>query len=279
MSQNRPRERQDQQTLFPESKRTAAGITTSDVVLSAYICGNAEVFREVMSLHVPVGAKVADVTWGQGVFWQKIPPQAYDLTASDIATGVDCRSLPYEAGSFDCVVFDPPYMEGLFRRATGHLAGSGSHSAFRQAYSNGQATTEEGPKYHAAVVDLYAKGAREAYRVLRHEGIFIVKCQDEVSANRQWLTHVEIINDCEKLGYYVRDLFIVMRTNRPAVTRLLKQVHARKNHSYFIVFQKTTTRNKTPALPGQVVSRRKVRSEQERNGTGAQVNSPSTESG
>lgn len=237
--------------------------------MSAYVSGNAEVFREVMALHVPAGAKIADVTWGQGVFWQKIPPGAYEVTASDIATGVDCRKLPYEAESFDCVVFDPPYMEGLFRRAPGHLAGSGSHSAFRQAYSNGQAT-EDGPKYHAAVTDLYAKGAREAHRVLRQEGIFIVKCQDEVSANRQWLTHVEIINDCEKLGFYVRDFFVVMRTNRPVVSRLLKQVHARKNHSYFIVFQKTETRNKTPALPGQAVSRRvKAKPVQPPNGTTA----------
>ena len=120
------------------------------------------------------------------------------------------------------------------------------------------------------MTDLYAKGAREAHRVLCQEGIFIVKCQDEVSANRQWLTHVEIINDCEKLGFYVRDLFVVMRTNRPVVSRLLKQVHARKNHSYFIVLQKTETRNKTPALPGQAVSRRvKAKPVQPQNGTNA----------
>jgi len=36
--------------------------------------------------------------------------------------------------------------------------------------------------------------------VLRPNGIFIVKCQDEVSANRQWLTHIEIVNAYAKLG-------------------------------------------------------------------------------
>jgi hypothetical protein len=30
----------------------------------------------------------------------------------------------------------------------------------------------------------------------------------------------------------------VVRTNRPGISRLKKQVHARKNHSYFIVFVK-----------------------------------------
>jgi uncharacterized protein (UPF0305 family) len=30
----------------------------------------------------------------------------------------------------------------------------------------------------------------------------------------------------------------VVRPNRPGVTRLLRQEHARKNHSYFLVFVK-----------------------------------------
>jgi hypothetical protein len=86
------------------------------------------------------------------------------------------------------------------------------------------------------VVDLYFKAGAEAYRVLEPEGVLIVKCQDEVSANRQWLTHVEIIREYERLGFYTKDLFVVVRTNRPIVTRLKRQEHARKNHSYFLVF-------------------------------------------
>ena len=69
-----------------------------------------------------------------------------------------------------------------------------------------------------------------------------MKCQDEVSANRQRLTHVEIINDYESLGLYAKDLFVVVRPNKPAITRLKKQVHARKNHSYFLVFVKESKR-------------------------------------
>jgi hypothetical protein len=75
-----------------------------------------------------------------------------------------------------------------------------------------------------------------------------VKCQDEVSANRQWLTHVEIINAYAEFGFYARDLFVVVRSNRPGVSRILKQVHARKNHSYFLVFQKVRGNGKTPPV-------------------------------
>ncbi len=226
-------------------RRVQGGEATSDVFVSAYVGGNADVFRQVLALHVPKGAKIADITWGRGVFWKKVPSNDYDVHPSDIATGVDCRKLPYDGETFDCVVFDPPYMEGFFRRAESHLGGSGTHAAFRRAYSNGQAT-EGGPKWHAAVVDLYVKGGKEAARILKPNGTCIVKCQDEVSANRQWLTHVEIINAYKEIGFYARDLFVVVRLNQPGISRLIKQVHARKNHSYFLVFQKTKSAKKTP---------------------------------
>ncbi|MBS2021741.1 MAG: site-specific DNA-methyltransferase [Deltaproteobacteria bacterium] len=222
-------------------KRIQGGVATSDATVTAYVSGNADVFPLILDLHVPKGSKVADVTWGQGVFWNNVPKGAYELLASDLKTGVDCRKLPYEAESIDCVVLDPPYMEGLFRKQTSHMAGSGSHSAFRRAYSNGLAT-EDGPKWHAAVTDLYFKAGAEAFRVLRSEGVLIVKCQDEVSANRQWLTHVEIINEYGSYGFYCKDLFVIVRTNRPVVSRMKKQAHARKNHSYFLVFLKTKRR-------------------------------------
>jgi hypothetical protein len=224
--------------LPKKKRRVAGGVATSKVVVSAHVGGNAEVFPQVLDLHVPKGSTVADVTWGKGVFWSKVPPKDYKLFASDLKTGQDCRSLPYEDGSIDCLVLDPPYMEGLFRNKKENLAGAGSHAAFRENYSNGQETTE-GPKWHDAVLDLYFKAGVEAKRVLRPEGIFIVKCQDEVSANRQRLTHVELINAYEADGFYCKDLFVVVRTNQPGVSRLIKQVHARKNHSYFLVFIKT----------------------------------------
>src|SRR5439155_2969491 len=88
------------------------------------------------------------------------------------------------------------------------------------------------------VIDLYCKAGREAHRVLKPNGVLIAKCQDEVSANKQRLTHVEIITAYESLGFYTKDLFVVVRTNRAGVSRLKKQEHARKNHSYFLVFQK-----------------------------------------
>lgn len=218
-------------------RKSPDGIATSNVIVSAHIDLNENVFPSILDLHVPPGAVVADVTWGKGVFWKQVPKDRYVVHASDLQTGIDCRALPYADGSHDCVVLDPPYMEGFYRRSKDNLAGAGNYAAFRQHYSNGK-TTKTGPKYHAAVLDLYFRAAREAHRVLRDRGVFIVKCQDEVSANQQNLTHVELINEFESLGFYTKDLFVIVRRNRPAMSRVLHQEHARKNHSYFIVFVK-----------------------------------------
>lgn len=223
-------------------RKSPSGIPTSQLIVTAHVGMNQDVFPSILRLHVPAGATVADVTYGKGIFWKNVPAGRYKLLATDLQTGVDCRSLPYKNETIDCVVLDPPYMEGLYRRAVRHLAGSGTYAAFRTTYSNG-AKTVEGPKYHDAVLDLYTKAGLEAYRVLRSYGVMIVKCQDEVSANLQRLTHVEIIDTYRGLGFYPKDLFVLVRANRPAVSRLLRQEHARKNHSYFLVFVKTNGAN------------------------------------
>jgi hypothetical protein len=226
-------------------RKPPQGVATSDLVMTAHTAGNADVFPQVLKLHVPKGALIADVTWGKGVFWKNVPPHDYVVHASDLEAGVDCRALPYADGTYDCLVLDPPYMEGLHRRERAHLAGAGTYAAFRRHYSNGQASGAGGPKYHAAVIDLYFRAGQEAFRVLKDGGVLIVKCQDEVSANQQWLTHVEIINEYARLGFYAKDLFVVVRSNKPAMSRLLRQQHARKNHSYFLVFAKTRTPRRT----------------------------------
>ena len=240
----------DEPDRTDQKRRVQGGVCTSDVILSAHTGDNAEVFPKVLGLHVPKGAAVADVTYGLGVFWRNVNPRDYKLTPSDLKTGVDCRSLPYKSASFDCVVLDPPYMEGLYRRDNGHLAGSGSHSAFRTAYSNGQETTA-GPRWHDAVLDMYFKAGAEAHRVLKQDGVLIVKCQDEVSANTQRFTHIEIMSHYAQLGFYAKDLFVVIRPNNPCITRLKKQVHARKNHSYFLVFVKTSSPRSLSRQPVQ----------------------------
>jgi len=252
-------------TLLPAIKpkktgRVNTGRPTNDLVFSAYKATNDEVFPLVLKLYVPEGRVIADVTFGKGVFWRQVDRSKYTVLASDLRTsgvppgcqgGIDSRHLPYEGQTIDAVVFDPPYMH-----TPGGTAHNG-HQNYEGYYANNAAQDEDvlraiwdetdgrPPKYHEAVLDVYYRSAKEAWRVLRCGGVFIVKCQDEVCTNRQRLTHVEIIVELQKLGFVVEDLFVVMRDNRPGVSRLKdRQYHARKNHSYFLVFIKPRQRER-----------------------------------
>jgi len=240
--------------------RTQRGSATSKLIVSALVGDNDELFAALMQLHVKPGTLVADVTYGKGVFWKRIEPGSYDVLASDLKLkvpdrdprvtyhdGIDCRALPYAAATIGCVVLDPPYMEGFFRPRASQLAGGGTHGSFQDAYANGSThdAGEGGPKYHDAVVDLYLRAGLEARRVLVRGGVLIVKCQDEVSSNRQRLTHVELVTAFEDMGFECTDLFVLVRKNAPSVSRLLEgQVHARKNHSYFLVLKLPTGKRK-----------------------------------
>ena len=213
-------------------RRVRNGKATNDLVFSAYADGNDKTFPRILDLYVSEGSTIADVTYGKGVFWRNVPDDRYDVLATDIRGGVDCRDLPYQDCAIDCVVLDPPYM---------HSPGGTAHETqppFEAHYRNNGSGNRTTGKYHEAVLNLYREAGKEAYRVLRNRGVLIVKCQDEVCSNRQRFTHVEIMQTYDDIGYVAEDLFVVVRNNRPGVSRTVRQVHARKNHSYFLVFWK-----------------------------------------
>jgi len=238
-----------EQTRETEKKKRKSprGETTSRLVVSSHIGENNDLFSQILELHIPKNSKIADVTFGKGIFWRNVNLSDYTLLPTDIKTGIDCRSLPYKDGEIDCVVLDPPYMEGFYR-SDESFAGQGTHEAFQDHYSDGKRPTEIKSKWHDAVLEMYVQASIEAKRVLRVGGVLIVKCQDEVSAGVQRLTHVEIILNLNTLGFYAKDLFVLTRANRPNVKRVIKQLHARKNHSYFIVFVKGATKSKRDSI-------------------------------
>jgi len=228
-------------TRLKHKRKSPAGVASNQLIFTAHHGTNANVFPYVLSLYVPKRSKVADVTYGNGVFWKRVPEDTYELLRTDLVGGVDARTLPYTDESLDCVVFDPPYMHTP--GGTAHV----NHQNYESYYRNNSATSDK--KYHEAVLDLYFSAAKESHRVLRPDGIYIVKCADEVCASQQRLTHVELINEFQTYGFVIEDLFILIRLNRPGVSRMLRQAHARKTHSYFLVFRKPAGKSRWKGLP------------------------------
>ncbi len=86
----------------------------------------------------------------------------------------------------------------------------------------------------------YKNALAEFYRILKPGGILIFKCQDKVSGGTQYFSHLFILNEAERFGYYCRDLFVLLAKQRiVADWQLQNQKHARKFHCYFLVLEKS----------------------------------------
>jgi len=204
------------------NKFIVANEVPKKTVYTALTGNNSQLFPKILQIYVKPGATIADVTYGNGVFWKQVDTSQYNCLFSDISGGTDLRKLPYENSSIDALILDPPYMP------TNHT-GVQSFEDYYQIKS--KVTTK---KWMAGVMELYFAGIKEAERALKPDGILIIKCQDTVCANKQVIVHNEIINFCAK-WFKCEDLFVLVQQNkRPHPQKF--QVHARKNHSYFLVF-------------------------------------------
>ena len=86
----------------------------------------------------------------------------------------------------------------------------------------------------------YVDSMKELHRILKQDGILIFKCQDKVSSGKQYMSHVFIMNKAVEIGFYPKDLFILLSKNRlTAEWQAKNQKNARKFHCYFWVFQKS----------------------------------------
>lgn len=209
------------------------------MIYTARVGPNAPFLLDILRLYVPAGTSGCDVTFGKGTFWSaEARAHIGELRESDLAQdGQDLAALSYGDASQGFHVLDPPYVCGFFRPAATQKALT-QHSDFSDRYGNHGGTGYRGKFYHAAVEAIYTDGLAEAWRVLTRGGVQISKCMDEVSNHKQHLTHVHIINEAVRLGFEVLDLFVVVRADKPHGRRIQRQEHARKNHSYFLVFKK-----------------------------------------
>ena len=119
-------------------------------------------------------------------------------------------------------MFDPPFLVGYTKTKPTGLIGERFH----------------GFAYIKDLLDFYDESLVEFQRVLKKKGILVFKCQDTVSSGKQYLSHVHIINKAEELGFYCKDMFVLLAKSRMIGHNHKNQKHARKFHSYFLVFEK-----------------------------------------
>lgn len=163
-----------------------------------------------------------DPTYSKGVFYKTFKEPKYKSDLLPQVDGViqsDCRKLWFENNSINSICFDPPF---LFRNRP---SVNNDVNCKRFSYFK---TFEE-------LLSMYEESLVEFYRVLNKKGILAFKCQD-MTDDKTYFTHCEVLRLAEKNGFKGRDLFILVANNRIYHSET-KQRHARKFHSYWYVLQ------------------------------------------
>ena len=202
------------------------------MVISTISYDQHEIIRNILDLHCPTGIQL-DPTYSKGNFYKKsgieepkykfdIEPQAQDVIQAN------AENLPLKDKSINCIMFDPPFL-------------STSGKSLKLDNDNNKINKRFGVyPTEKALHQFYINALYEFYRVLKDKGILIFKCQDKVSSGKQYISHVFICNMAVEIGFYPKDLFILLAKNRIVADWQLKnQKNARKFHSYFWVFKKS----------------------------------------
>lgn len=185
-----------------------------------------EILQDILDLYCPDGFEL-DPTYSKGNFYKNgvlEPKYKYDINPqSELVQKADCRNLPFEDNTIENIIFDPPFIAGIQNKSDDGII-INRFGSFKNV------SKELWSMYHDAL--------DEFYRILKPNGILVFKCQDTIDSCKQCFSHVEIINYALKINFYPKDLFILLARSRLIGKHHHKQQHARKFHSYFIVFVK-----------------------------------------
>ena len=192
---------------------------------------NHDVIKNIMELY-NIEQFDLDCTYSRGLFWKDIkgPKIKTDLVPiTDDTVQADSENLPFEDDSMKSIMYDPPFVISV-KLYKENKEGSSVIAKRFEGYTTYEKLTKN-----------YYKTLKELYRVCEPGGFVIMKCQDTVSGGKNHFTHAMVMTMAMKVGFYPRDLFILlakMRINSFG-GKWNSQHHARKYHSYFWVFEKT----------------------------------------
>lgn len=188
----------------------------------------AQIIKDILMLHAEGEPIDVDCTYSKGNFYNNTgitrPKHCFDIKPQyKFVKKARAEKLPLPNECVRVIMFDPPFLSdaGYTKSPTGKI---------------GKRFGTVGKDMHA-LWKWYEECLFEFERVLQPNGILIFKCQDTVSEGTQYFSHCAIMDYALQAGFYPKDLFVLVAKSRP-IGKYQKQLHARKYHSYFWVFQK-----------------------------------------
>ena len=179
-----------------------------------------DILSWIMKLYNDSKPFECDLTASKCIFWKSLPKPQYLYDKYPQVEGIKPLSeadlLPNK--SFSSIVYDLPF-----------IVSNGAMSKIKERFT-----------HFESVEELYQANdemLERSCRLLKKQGILIVKTMDISHGNKQiWISDY-VIKKAEKLGLELIEKFILL-SNLRLFPRTHQQRVARKYHSYFLIFRK-----------------------------------------
>jgi SAM-dependent methyltransferase len=174
--------------------------------------------------------KILDTTVNGGRFWHgsRRPVVGMDIDPRHRPNLVaDNSCIPFKDKSFDVLVYDPPHIPNQGRDKKKDF-GARFGLVLRSPKENQYTFTHTFPPF-----------LREAYRVLKEEGLLLCKITDYVHHHRYQWAHIELISAAREVGFVPCDCIVKIRKGPIIDPKWKTAHHSRRQHCYWIVFRKS----------------------------------------
>ena len=174
--------------------------------------------------------KILDSTVNRGRFWRRSerPVIGMDINPEFRPDVVgDNTKMPFKNEEFDVIVYDPPHVPNQ---------GKDNEKDFNDRFG----LVVKSPKENGySFTHTYPLFLREAFRVLKDEGILLCKIADYVHHHRYQWAHVEFIHAARDLGFTACDCIVKIRRGPIIDPKWKTAHHSRRQHCYWLVFRKS----------------------------------------
>jgi SAM-dependent methyltransferase len=174
--------------------------------------------------------RILDATVNGGRFWRdsKRKVIGIDIAAAHQPTLIaDNTQMPFRDTCIDVVVYDPPHIPNQgkdnqkdFNTRFGLVLKSSKENGYSFSYT-------------------YPPFVKEAYRVLRPEGILLCKITDYIHNHQYQWAHVDFIQAARVAGFCACDCIVKTRKGPIIDPKWKTAHHTRRQHCYWLIFRKS----------------------------------------
>ena len=206
-----------------EDKVSAFNACDNQHVIRSVANNQNDILHNILTLYIKDNTFECDLTFSTGVFYQRLKQPKYKFDKFPLFDDVMPLERAYSLsnGIMNSVVFDLPF-------------------TVRPASDKALMVDKRFTAFHSIeeLIDTNREMLHLSYHLLKKGGYLVVKTQDTNYTGRQIWTSFMIQQFASEIGFSLEDVFILLANHAIVGKTLIQQRHARKYHSYFMVFRR-----------------------------------------